>query len=273
MSGDLQWNKIMGAGLATALGILGVRELSTRLFETEPPEKAGYAVAVVEAADTGGAAAELPADWGTVLPTADLAAGEAQFKKCQACHVATPDNTNKVGPGLHAIVGGPVAAHAGFAYSEGLLAHKAKAPTWTYDELYEFLKAPAKYVPGTKMSFAGLKNQEDRVNIIAWLRQQGSGGYAIPAPDPSRQPGAAAAAAGAPGPNSVGATAPGATQATAEAGGPAGGAPISGPGQAPVQVTPSPGGDQGTKGTGAIAPGNAGVTTQKTGQPQAPAKK
>lgn len=273
MSGDLQLNKYMGAGLAVALGILGVRELSSRLYETEAPEKPGYAVAVQIAEEGGGdAGPALPPDWGTLLPVADVAAGEAQFKKCAACHVVTPDNTNKVGPGIHAIVGGNVAAHAGFAYSEGLLAHKAKAPTWTYDELYEFLKAPAKYVPGTKMSFAGLKNQEDRVNIIAYLRQQGSGGYPIPAPDPARQPGAAAAP-GAPGPNSAGATQPGSTLSASEGGGPAGGAPISGAGQAPVQVVPSPGGDQGTKGPGALAPGNAAVTTQKTGQPQAPAKK
>lgn len=269
MSGDLQLNKIMGAGLAVALGILGVRELSTRLFETESPEKAGYAVAVVEAVAEGGAAAELPADWGTVLPTADLAAGEAQFRKCQACHEVTA--VNGIGPGLQGIVGGAVADASGFGYSEGLLAHKGKAPTWTYDELDQFLKAPAKYVPGTKMSFAGLKNQPDRVNLIAWLRQQGSGGYPIPAPDPSRQPGAAAAEAGAPGPNSVGATAPGSSEATGEAGGPAGGAPISGTGQAPVQVTPSPGGDQG--GSGAVAGGGTATTTQKTGQPQAPQKR
>jgi cytochrome c len=272
MSGDLQLNKIMGAGLAVALGILGVRELSTRLFDTEQPERPGYAVAVQIAEEGGAGQAELPPDWGTVLVSADLAAGEAQFRKCVACHVATPDNTNKIGPGVYGVVGGAVAARPGFAYSEGLLAHKARAPTWTYDELDQFLKAPARYVPGTKMSFAGLRNQEDRVNIIAWLRQQGSSGYPIPAPDPSRQPGAAVEP-GAPGPNSAGATQPGATLSASEGGGPAGGAPVVGTGAAPVAIVPSPGGDQGTKGPGAVAPGNTAVTTQRTDQPQSPPAK
>jgi cytochrome c len=74
--------------------------------------------------------------------------------------------------------------------------HKAEAPTWNYDELDHFINAPGRYVPGTKMSFAGIRDEKTRINLIAWLRSQGSGGYAIPAPDPARQPGAAAPAEG-----------------------------------------------------------------------------
>jgi cytochrome c len=84
---------------------------------------------------------------------------------------------------------------AGFAYSDAMQAHKAEAPTWGYDELNQFITAPARYVPGTKMSFAGIRDEKTRINLIAWLRSNGSGGFAIPAPDPARQPGAAAPAA------------------------------------------------------------------------------
>jgi len=85
---------------------------------------------------------------------------------------------------------------AGFAYSDAMSKHKAEAPTWGYDELDHFLTAPGRYVPGTKMSFAGIRDTNTRINLIAWLRSQGSGGFAIPAPDPARQPGVAAPAEG-----------------------------------------------------------------------------
>lgn len=192
MSGNLETNKILGAGLATALVILGLGIVSETLFHTEKPEKMAYAIEVAEETTDGAdAGPALPPDWGTLLPVADLAAGENQFKKCASCHKL---DANGIGPGLQGVVGRAVASHPGFAYSEAMVGHKAEAPTWTYDALDEFLAAPAKDVPGTKMSFAGLKKQEDRVNLIAWLRSQGSSGYPIPPSDPARQPQAAAAA-------------------------------------------------------------------------------
>jgi len=196
MSGDLKWNKIFGAVLATGLVILGVREVSTRMFAPEESEKMGYQIEVAEEEAAGPAAPQLPPDWGTVLASADLAKGESLFARCASCHKL---DANGTGPGLMGVVGRGVAAHPGFAFSPAMTAHRAESPTWTYDALDEFLAAPSKDVPGTKMSFAGLKKQEDRVNLIAWLRTQGSSGYPIPAPDPSRQaPAAGAAPAAAP---------------------------------------------------------------------------
>ncbi|GAA0651079.1 c-type cytochrome [Brevundimonas lenta] len=192
MSGDLKWNKILGAGLATAFVILLVREGTAMVFHTEPPAKMGFFVDAPEEAEAGTPAPVLPPDWGTVLPTADLAAGEAAFAKCMACHDAHQGGADKIGPNLYGVLGGPVMHRAGFAYSDAMATHKAEAPTWGYDQLDQFLTNPGRYVPGTKMSFAGIRDQQTRVNLIAWLRTQGSTGTAIPAPDPSRQPGAAA---------------------------------------------------------------------------------
>lgn len=212
MSGDLKWNKIFGAGLGTAFVILVVQQASGLIYHSEPPAKMGYFVDAPDEAAGGAAEVELPPDWGTVLPTADLAAGEAAFARCQACHDGHQGGADKIGPNLYGVVGGPVEHRAGFAYSDAMTKHKGEVSTWTYDALNSFITAPAKYIPGTKMSFAGIRDTQTRINLIAWLRTQGSTNDPIPAPDPSRQPGAAAAAA----PAAEGAAAPAAEGATAE---------------------------------------------------------
>lgn len=246
MSGDLKWNKILGAALATGFVIIGVQQVTGAIYHTEAPEKMGYFVDAPEEAGGGAAEVVLPPDWGTVMPTADLAAGEAAFARCQACHTATAGGANGIGPNLFGVVGRAVASHAGFAYSDAMTGHKAEAPTWTLDELDQFITAPGRHVPGTKMSFAGIRDTNTRVNLIAWLRSQGSAGFAVPAPDPARQPGAAPAAAPAEGAAPVA----GAEAAGAANGGQTGAAPATGaaaqptttatPAAPPASTSPAP---------------------------------
>ena len=242
MSGDLGLNKILGAVLATGLLAVGVHEGASMAFEPEhiEHEKWGMAVeAAVEAGGGGGAAEPLLIDWGTVLPTADVAAGQAVFAKCSSCHKV--DATNGTGPGLGNALGRPAASHPGFAYSAAMKEHAAANPQWTYDELDKFLLKPAGAIPGTKMTFVGLKKPEDRIAVIAYLRSLG-GSPPIPAPDPSRQPGAAEGAA----PAAEGAVAPAAagepvaTGETAQAGQPVQ-APATGPAKAPAEQKSVPG--------------------------------
>src|SRR3990167_4607271 len=103
---DLTFNKIAGGLLATGLVIFGLREVTTIAFENHPPEKPGYAVAVVEDAGEGGAAAEVAPDWGTVLPLpANIAAGQAVSAKCASCHTFTPGGANGTGPNLYGTLG------------------------------------------------------------------------------------------------------------------------------------------------------------------------
>jgi cytochrome c len=215
MSGDLKWNKILGAGLATAFVIIGVQQVVAVVYAPHPPEKMGYLVNVPEEAAAGSEPAALPIDWGTVLPVADLAAGEAAFARCKACHTIDASGGNGVGPALYGVLGRAVGGHAGFAYSEAMTGHAAVDPTWSLDAMDAFITSPGSYVSGTKMSFAGVRDETTRINLIAYLRSQGSGGYAIPAPDPARQPGAAAAPA-----------AEGTADAAAAAGAPAEGAAV-----------------------------------------------
>lgn len=241
MHDDLKWNKLFGAILATGLGILLLRQGVEMAFASEPPEKPGFAIAVQPEGEEGGAAAaDTPPDWGTVLKTADVAAGQTVSTKCQSCHNFAAGGPNLTGPNLYGVVGRKPGSHAGFAYSAPMAGHSAKDPVWNDDALYAFLKAPTSYIAGTKMSFVGLKKREDRINIIAYLRTLGAT-IPAPAPDPSRAEGAApaGAAGSAPAPNAgttVPAT-PGASGATPVEGA----APVNAQTSSPGGVTPASG--------------------------------
>jgi cytochrome c len=226
---DLTFNKIAGAVLATGLALVGLRELSAGVFAPEEVTKPGYAVEVAEEGGAAGAVADTPPDWGTVLPAADVKAGEAAFAKCKSCHSIQEGGPNGTGPDLWGVVGRKPGTHAGFAYSPAMGEFGGKQAQWDYDHLYEFIKSPQKYIAGTKMTFVGIKKPEDRIALIAYLKSQG-GTLPVPAPDPSRAPGAQTAAAA---PAAEGA--PAVEAPAAPGGGPAG----QGPGAVPAQNSAS----------------------------------
>jgi len=212
---SFEWNKIIGAVLGTVIFIFVVRLVAEKIYEPEKPEKPGYVVeGVVETGAGGGAAApveEAMPDWGTVLASADVAAGKTLSTKCEQCHDLTKGGPNKIGPNLFGVVDRPRASHPGFAYSGAM---KGKPGNWTYDELFKFIKAPGVDIPGTKMSFAGLRSEKDRINLIAYLRSNADSPAAIPAPAPKKEAAPAAPAAGAAAPAPAGAPAktPGAAE-------------------------------------------------------------
>lgn len=252
MSDNLGFNKIAGAVLATGLAILGLRELSDIVYKKEPPAKPGYALEVQEASAEGAAAGpELPPDWGTVLPAANVEAGKAQSAKCQSCHNLDKGGPNQTGPNLWGVVGRHPGSHPGFAYSGAMTDFGAKNPAWDYQHLFDFLKSPQQHIPGTKMTFVGIKKSEDRVNLIAYLRTLADSPAAIPAPNPAAAAAAATPASGAP-----------ASAAAAASGAPAAS------GQPTVVATGKPG-------TNASAPDNAqgpksGAAQQPSAQQQNP---
>jgi len=196
MRDELGFIKIAGAVLATALLVTGLQNLSDILYAPKPAPKAGYAIAVAEDTSGGAEPADNPPDWGTVLPTANITAGQQQSTKCQSCHTFTKGGPDMTGPNNWGVIGRKPGSKPGFAYSSGMVELGSKVPAWDYDHLYMFLKNPQAYVSGTKMTFVGLKSPEDRINLIAWLRQQSDSPAPIPAPNPKK------AAAG-PGPSSA----------------------------------------------------------------------
>lgn len=99
--------------------------------------------------------------------------GAEVFKKCRACHDVGAGAKNKVGPILNDIIGRKAGTIEGFAYSEANKAAGAKGLEWTEEVMFKYLENPLTFMPGTKMAFAGLKDAQDRKDVIAYLKTAG----------------------------------------------------------------------------------------------------
>lgn len=104
----------------------------------------------------------------------DPANGEKVFKRCQACHVVDKEQ-NRVGPHLVGIMGRKAGAVEGYKYSEAMLAKAEEGLVWTPETLDQYLADPKGYIPKNKMAFAGLKKEEERADVIAYLQQAAGG--------------------------------------------------------------------------------------------------
>lgn len=144
---------------------------------TVEPDPAGGAHSDATMAAPDASAAATPAPDGAIVPaaaggedyaafTGDATAGKRVFVKCLACHVVA-EGQNRVGPSLYGIIGRPAGSIAGFNYSA---ANKNSGITWTEQVMFEYLKNPQAYIPGTKMVFPGLPSGQDRADVIAYLK-------------------------------------------------------------------------------------------------------
>jgi cytochrome c len=172
---DDRFNTIAGWVLFAGIVALGSSIVAGEMFKSERPEKMGYPIAGVEQEGEGGAAAEQPIE--VYLAKADPAKGQQIFNKCMACHNAEKGGPNQLGPNLWGVLGEPIGQGKGFAFSDAL---SKKGGTWNWDNLSQWLTSPRNFAPGTKMTFAGLSNPQDRADVEAFLNSHSDSPQPLP---------------------------------------------------------------------------------------------
>ncbi len=168
---SFELNKIIGAILGTLLFVMGIGFLAEGIYTPIKDNGPGYELPGAPDEPSGDTTTPEAAvvSIGTLLASASATEGEKSAKKCLACHDFNAGGPNKTGPNLYDVVERLIGSHEGFAYSAGMEEHKAKGDTWTYENLNAFITTPKAFTPGTKMTFAGVKNDQERANIIAYL--------------------------------------------------------------------------------------------------------
>ena len=180
MSG-LEFNKIIASIIIAIILFVLIGYIGNYLIKIENPEQTAYIIEIPEisneAANQTVSEGEVLEPIAALLMNASLNNGEKIYKKCGTCHNYKKDSKSKVGPNLWNLINRPKGGLDGFAYSKALIDHGGK---WTYEELNNFLYNPKKYIEGTKMNFAGIKNAQDRADVIFWMRQHSDNPVSLP---------------------------------------------------------------------------------------------
>ena len=196
--GELGFNKIFGALLAIVLIVMGLRELTAMVFHGEggghygeeyesanewAEKKFAYRVNIAEAGGSGAPPVEEVYDLGLLLASADASRGERSFKaKCASCHTIEQGGANGTGPNLYDTMGGEKQHIAGFNYSGAL---DTTEGDWSWERMDAWLENPSRYARGTSMAFAGLKRDDERANVLAYLAQYSTKTQPMPEPLPA----------------------------------------------------------------------------------------
>ena len=173
MSG-LELNKIAAAVLLASLIAMVVGVVSNVLYKPKlEVAQRGYQIEVAESSgsEVPGGVPEAPLNIEELMASANADVGAKTIKKCVSCHSLDQGGANKVGPNLWKIVNAQKGKKAGFPYSKAMI---ASGGSWDDESLFHFLKKPGKFIPGTKMSFAGIRKPEDIANVIAYLKEKAS---------------------------------------------------------------------------------------------------
>lgn len=174
-----EFNKLFAALLVALLVAMISGFLAHKLVHPEMLEKNVYVVEGVAAGPTTTSQAMPagPAPIAPLLAQANAEAGQKTARVCGTCHSFGKGEAAKIGPNLYGIVGSKHGHMAGFDYSDAM---KAMPGNWDFEELSQFIYSPRAHLPGTKMTYAGLKNDQDRANVIAWLRTLADSPVALP---------------------------------------------------------------------------------------------
>jgi len=173
MSG-LELNKIAAAVLLASLIAMVVGVVSNVLYKPKLEiAQRGYQIEVAEnsGVKVHSNVPEVSLNIEELMASANADAGAKTIKKCVSCHTLDQGGASKVGPNLWKIVNAQKAGNADFSYSKAML---ATGGAWDEKSLFHFLEKPGKFIPGTKMSFAGIRKPEDIANVIAYLKEKAS---------------------------------------------------------------------------------------------------
>ena len=156
--------------LVVAAGALALAACGKKNEDTDTDTASTTTSTTTTTTNTGGAAVPAPDNVDTVSGvkyasyTGDAAKGKTDFITCQTCH---DPKVNKIGPHLDGVVGRKAGSVADFSYSA---ANKGSGITWTPEKLFQYLEAPQRVVPGTKMTFAGFSDPQKRADVIEYLK-------------------------------------------------------------------------------------------------------
>ena len=172
-------NKIIAAIILTIVVIVGIDKLADAVYRVEVSNAATYKVASNTKkndinTDTKTASST---DIKSLLAIGNIDHGKVIFKKCAACHSIKKGGGNKIGPALWGVIGRQSGSIDDFKYSKAMLGF---GKTWNFETMNAFLIKPKEYVKGTKMAYAGLKNEKDRASIIIYLNEQGDSPLPLP---------------------------------------------------------------------------------------------
>ena len=177
---SFELNKIIAAILMVALLVIGLGKIADVAFHVKKPKNPGYKVEgqvqlVSSESETSKVVEKI--DIVALMAQGDVTSGEKIFKKCAACHSINKGGKNKIGPALYNVVGRVVGGLDNYKYSKALASYGKE---WSFEELNGFLKKPASYLKGTKMSYAGLRKEKDRASVIKYLNQSSDSPKQLP---------------------------------------------------------------------------------------------
>ena len=177
---SFELNKILGALLGTCLVLLAVHIASGAIFAPPIAAKPGYVIEVKQEQPGGKEGGPAPAQqvpFDTLLASASPQRGAQIARQCELCHNLGKGQGTKIGPDLYGVVGRDIASEPGFNYSAALKAKKGK---WTFDTLNPWIANPRADVPGTAMTFAGISNEKQRADLVAYLNSNSDNPLPLP---------------------------------------------------------------------------------------------
>ena len=165
-------NKIIVSIVFAVILVVGINKIADTVYSVNKPEKSAYqVVSVKEASNSITTNSSENSQSGNIMAlfnSVSVSDGEKVFKKCAACHSINKGGSNKIGPALWGVLGRQAGSISDYKYSKAMTAY---GKAWSFEEMNGFLIKPKEWIKGTKMSFAGLKNEKERAAVILYMNK------------------------------------------------------------------------------------------------------